>query len=153
MSYANASDADISASQLGFTDTGRIGLSSIDGTRIFAEPILVFGNSAAQDVSDASAIQRSLEFAPRLYCEKGFGRKTHDCGYGGYVAFNNYNPSNGSDIAVTVDYENNKERSERLGLELSYSRDIFDGSGAVATRFGSDHLGNATISQSLDFEF
>lgn len=153
LSYADAGDADISASQLGFTDTGRIGLSSIDGTRIFAEPILVFGNRAGQEVSNASGIQRLLELAPRLYCEKGFGQQSHECGFGGYVSFNNYDPNKSSEIAVTFDYENNNEQSERLGLELSYSRDIFDGSGAVATRFGSDHLGNAKISQSLDFEF
>ena len=95
----------------------------------------------------------ALEVAPRLCCEQGVGRDERDCGYGGYISFNEHNLSKGSDIAITLDYENNTEGSERFGLDLSYSRDVLNGAGKLATQFGSDASGNATVSQSLSLEF
>jgi len=75
-----------------------------------------------------------------VYCEQGVERDERDCGYGGYVA-------------ITLDDETNTEGSERFGLELSYSRDVFNGAGKLAIQFGSDASGNTTVSKSLSLEF
>lgn len=152
LTYADASDADVSATQLGITDTGRIELNTINGTRLFAEAIWAFGQTVSADEID-EAFARTLEFAPRVYCEQGLGRDTNVCGYGGYISFNERNDSNRTDMAVTLDYESSHESSSYLGLEFSYSRDILDGAGALVTKFGGDHLGNAGLSQHFSFTF
>ena len=153
LTYADASDASVSASQLGFTDLGSIQLDAINGSRIFAETIWIFGDKSEDLITGELSLERALEVAPRLYCEQGVGRDERDCGYGGYISFNEHNLSKGSDIAITLDYENNTEGSERFGLDLSYSRDVLNGAGKLATQFGSDASGNATVSQSLSLEF
>ncbi|NVK07349.1 MAG: VWA domain-containing protein, partial [Marivivens sp.] len=156
LTYAEASDADVSATQLGITDTGRIELDTIGGTRIFAEAVWTFGEAPSSDEAEQGAMDqnmRTFEVAPRIYCTSGVTRDSRDCGYGGYISFNERNDLKGTDIAITFDYESNRERSEYLGLELSYSRDIFDGAGAMVTQFGSDHLGNAALSQSVSLDF
>lgn len=156
LTYAEASDADVSATQLGITDTGRIELDTIGGTRIFAEAVWTFGEAPSSDEAEQGAMDqnmRTFEVAPRIYCTSGVTRDGRDCGYGGYISFNERNDLKGTDIAITFDYESNRERSEYLGLELSYSRDIFDGAGAMVTQFGSDHLGNAALSQSVSLDF
>ena len=53
----------------------------------------------AADAAGELSLERALEVAPRLYCEQGVGRDEHDCGYGGYISFNEHNLSKGSDIA------------------------------------------------------
>ena len=153
LTYADASDASVSASQLGFTDLGSIQLDAINGSRIFAETIWIFGDKSEDLITGELSLERALEVAPRLYCEQGVGRDERDCGYGGYISFNEHNLSKGSDIAITLDYENNTEGSERFGLDLSYSRDVLNGAGKLATQFGIDASGNATVSQSLSLEF
>ena len=155
LTYADAIDASVSASQMGFTDLGRIQLDAINGSRIFAETIWIFDQQRAEaaDAAGELSLKRSLEVAPRLYCEQGIGRDENNCGYGGYISFNEHNLSKSSDIAVTLDYENTNSGAERFGLDLSYSRDVFNGAGKLATQFGSDASGNATVSQSLSLEF
>ena len=154
LSYAKASDASVSASQLGLTDMGRIKLDAINGARFFAETIWIFGDTGDhEDGSDKLNRQSSFEVAPRVYCEKGIGQNARDCGYGGYVSLSTRDVSKGTDFAVKVDYETNNDRSERIGFEFSYTKDIFDGAGLMATTLGSDHLGNGTLAQSVSLEF
>ena len=156
LTHADASDASVSATQLGITDTGRIELDAVSGTRVFAEAVWTFGTAAKAEDGEgviAQSFARTFEVAPRIYCENGFTRDTRDCGYGGSLSFNERNEAKGTDLAVTLDYENNNESSEYLGLQFSYSRDILDGAGAMVTQFGSDHLGNAALSQNLSLEF
>jgi hypothetical protein len=154
LSYAYASDASVSASQMGIVDMGRIELDAINGARFFAETIWIFGDTGEnEDGLDKPNRQSSFEVAPRLYCEQGIGQDTQDCGYGGYVSLSESDMSAGTNFAVKIDYESNNDRAERIGFEFSYTRDIFDGVGVMATRFGGDHLGNATLTQSVSLEF
>lgn len=156
VAYADASDADVSATQLGITDTGHIELDPVNGTRLFAEAVWVFGEPAPEDEVDGISTEtftRIFEVAPRVYCERGLGRDTRDCGYGGYISFNEHNERTGSDIAVTLDYESKTKSYTSFGLEFSYSRDVLDDAGSLVTRFGTDHRGNANLSQNLSFAF
>ena len=73
--------------------------------------------------------------------------------YGGYISFNEHNERTGSDIAVTLDYESKTKSYTSFGLEFSYSRDVLDDAGSLVTRFGTDHRGNANLSQNLSFAF
>ena len=154
LSYAKASDASVTASQLGLTDMGRIELNAVNGARFFAETIWIFGDTGDNDDgSDKLNRQSSFEVAPRVYCETGLGQHTRDCGYGGYISFSKHDLSNGTNFAITVDYETNNERSDRLGFEFSYTKDIFDGVGEIATKVGADHYGNPTLTQSVSLAF
>ena len=154
LSYAKASDASVTASQLGLTDIGRIKLDAVNGARFFAETIWIFGDTSDnEDGSDKLNRQSSFEVAPRVYCETGLGQHTRDCGYGGYISLSEHDVSSGTNFAVKVDYETNNERSDRLGFELSYTKDIFDGAGEIATKVGADHHGNPTLTQSVSLAF
>ena len=152
--YAKASDASVTAGQLGLTDIGRIKLDAVNGARFFAETIWIFGDTSDnEDGSDKLNRQSSFEVAPRVYCETGLGQHTRDCGYGGYISLSEHDVSSGTNFAVKVDYEINNERSDRLGFELSYTKDIFDGAGEIATKVGADHHGNPTLTQSVSLAF
>ena len=154
LSYANASDASVSASQLGLTDMGRIKLDAINGTRFFAETIWTFGDTGdIEDGSDKLNRQSSFEVAPRVYCEKGLGQDARDCGYGGYISLSEHDMSNGTDFAIKLDYETNNDQAERISFEFSYIKNIFDGAGEIATKVGGDLRGNTTLTQSVSLTF
>tara|TARA_B110000503_G_scaffold113584_1_gene170523 strand:+ start:207 stop:3860 length:3654 start_codon:yes stop_codon:yes gene_type:complete len=154
LSYANASDASVSASQLGLTDMGRIKLDAINGTRFFAETIWTFGDTGdIEDGSDKLNRQSSFEVAPRVYCEKGLGQDARDCGYGGYISLSEHDMSNGTDFAIKLDYETNNDQAERISFEFSYIKNIFDGAGEIATKVGGDLRGNTALTQSVSLTF
>ena len=154
LSYANASDASVSASQLGLTDMGRIKLDAINGTRFFAETIWTFGDTGdIEDGSDKLNRHSSFEVAPRVYCEKGLGQDARDCGYGGYISLSEHDMSNGTDFAIKLDYETNNDQAERISFEFSYIKNIFDGAGEIATKVGGDLRGNTALTQSVSLTF
>jgi hypothetical protein len=152
LSYGAASDASVSASQLGLTDTGRIGLERIKGATGYAEAVFSFGSEAGDVAEDVARPVRKFEFAPRLLCARQVGSDTNACGGGAALSFTNTNPLTGSDLGVTFEFEGTKY-GQRSRLGLSYSKSILEGAGSIVSTMGTDAMGNAQLEQTIGIKF
>jgi hypothetical protein len=150
---ATASDASVSARQLGQTDTGRIKLDAVEGARGYAEAVFSFGTEAGDEsAEDAPRPIRKFEIAPRVFCEQAFGRADTACGGGASIRFTNTNPVTGSDLDVTLDLEGTGD-VQRSRIGLSYTEQILGGAGSAVSTLGTDATGNAQIGQSVEIKF
>lgn len=150
---ATASDASVSARQLGQTDTGRIRLDAVAGARGYAEAVFSFGTRLNDESSeDAPHPIRKFEFAPRVFCEQSFGMSDTSCGGGASIRFTNSNPVTGSDLDVTLDLEGTGD-VQRSRIGLSYTEQILGGAGSAVSTLGTDAMGNAQIGQSVEIKF
>lgn len=150
---AVASDASVSARQLGQTDTGHIRLDAVEGARGYAEAVFSFGTQVNDENSeDAPRPIRKFEFAPRVFCEQSLGMSDTSCGGGASIRFTNSNPLTGSDLEVTLDLERTGDL-QRSRIALSYTEQILGGAGSVISTLGTDAVGNAQIGQSVEIKF
>jgi hypothetical protein len=150
---AVASDARVSARQLGQTDSGSIKLDAVEGARGYAEAVFSFGTQVDDSSSeDAPRLSRKIEFAPRVFCEQAFGTADTFCSGGASIRFTNSNPVTGSDLDVVLDLEGTGD-VQRSRIGLSYTKQILGGAGSVISTLGTDAVSNAQIGQSVEIQF
>lgn len=152
LGYARASDASVTARQLEATDTGRIELQTIEGTRGFAEAVFGFGGPISDaELGEAHTITK-LEIAPRVFCERSFGTTDMACGAGAGLRFTNTNPLVGSELTINMDLEGTQDL-RRSTVGFSFTRPLRNLAGSAVTQMNTDALGNSTLRQSIDFAF
>jgi len=145
--YATASDADVTASIPGRSQTAKLSLEDQKGARLFGELGVTFGEP--EQASDTSAIIEQVYLAPRLFCDTSIGAGTDTaCGIGAGLEYSVTNQIRGASWGIDLDAETTGD-TQRGAIGVFYEREIYDGNGHV--RIGSS-LTQGTPSTSVELE-
>ncbi|MEE2635201.1 hypothetical protein DD556_17600 [Phaeobacter sp. JL2872] len=150
LAYASASDADVRASQLGQTDTGRIDIPDYNGGRIFAE--LEFASLPGTTSEDSPTAQIRTAVAPRFACEMSSFDSDLDCGFGFSFSRDMFDALSGISYGFAIDYEHIDE-TDRLSLDFSRERRFANGQGAVVTRLSLPTADSLQIEHGVQLDF
>ncbi|MDF1773372.1 MAG: Ig-like domain-containing protein [Pseudophaeobacter sp. bin_em_oilr2.035] len=150
LAYASASDADVRASQLGQTDTGRIDIPDYNGGRIFAE--LEFASLPGTTSEDSPTAQIRTAVAPRFACEMSSFDSDLDCGFGFSFSRDLFDALSGISYGFAIDYEHIDE-TDRLSLDFSRERRFANGQGAVVTRLSLPTADSLQIEHGVQLDF
>lgn len=150
LAYASASDADVRASQLGQTDTGRIDIPDYNGGRIFAE--LEFASLPGTTSEDSPTAQIRTAIAPRFACEMSSFNSDLDCGFGFSFSRDMFDALSGISYGFAIDYEHIDE-TDRLSLDFSRERRFANGQGAVVTRLSLPTADSLQIEHGVQLDF
>ena len=148
--YAVASDAKVTVSDLTFEEQGGIKLDPTKGFRGYLETSISYDSTKGS--KDNSETTTSIDFAPRLFCEDGFGGRTSGCGYGATLSMQSLNFLSGSSWGFALDIESIGDRNS-AAVELSHERKILDGAGVVKTNVGASQEGRPQVSQTLEVKW
>lgn len=150
LTYAKASAASVTATQLSLNDMGEVDVPSYQGLRGFAELVFAFGDN--RDATDTFGALRSYEFAPRLLCQNAQDGVGHDCGFGASVDYLWDAKEGGRRFGVTLDYETVAE-SDELSIELRHETDVLGGLGKAVTAVAASSGGTPQLSHTFQLSF
>ena len=147
LTYATASDADVTASIPGRSQTAKLSLEDQKGARLFGELGFTFGDT--EKVNDTSILVEQVHIAPRLFCDTSIGTDTDTaCGIGAGLEYSVTDQIRGASWGIDFDAETTGDT--QLGtIGVFYEREIYDGNGHV--RLGSS-LNQGTPSTSVELE-
>ncbi|MFW2541359.1 Ig-like domain-containing protein [Primorskyibacter sp. 2E107] len=151
LAHAWVSDASVSASQLGQTDTGRIDLPNFSGGRFFAE--IEFGGLGTKDgAAQLGEMLTDMSLTPRVACEfSSYGDGT-ECSAGLNVSVLMSRPSKHLSYGFELDYERMNDLN-RLTLDFTRERKFARGQGAVVTRLSMPAPDAVTVEHGVTLDF
>ncbi|MFZ7091512.1 Ig-like domain-containing protein [Primorskyibacter sp. 2E233] len=132
LAHAWVSDADVTAKQLGQTDTGSIDLPDFSGGRLFAE-IEFAGLGTQKGAAELGQMLTETTFTPRVACEFSSYDNGTECSAGINLAVMVTAPTKNLSYGFEIDYERMSEIN-RLSLDFTRERRFAHGQGAVVTR-------------------
>ncbi|MDE4175210.1 Calx-beta domain-containing protein [Phaeobacter sp. PT47_59] len=150
LAYASVGDADVTASQLGQVDTGRIDMPDYDGGRIFLE--LEFASLPGTLAEGSQSAQIRTALAPRFACEMSSFDSDTDCGFGLAFSHEMIDALRGISYAFSIDFEQ-LDDTDRLSLDFSRERRFAAGQGAVVTRLSLPTTESVQIEHGLRLDF
>ncbi|CUH89335.1 hypothetical protein PH5382_03281 [Phaeobacter sp. CECT 5382] len=153
LAYALASDADVTATQLAQSDTGRIDIPDYNGGRLFAE-IEFSGFGSNTDPTNPNAISSRMALAPRLACESSSydTSSSSGCGFGLSFSREIFNPLTGLSYSFEIDYEMIDE-TDRVTVDFHRERRFADDRGAVVTRLSMPTSDSLKIEHGVRLDF
>lgn len=147
LGYGIASDAEVTIRDLTETDTGLLSLDPVKGLRAYVETAFIFEDQTRR----LEANRYRLELTPRLFCERGFGSATEECGIGFALDYEAITPNLttwtfGLDLQRTAD-------ATTVALQLARVKPILNGAGTITTALAADASGDPTIRQALEIRW
>ncbi|MEZ5752171.1 MAG: Ig-like domain-containing protein, partial [Paracoccaceae bacterium] len=148
--HARAMGGSVTASQMGFSDTGTIDLRPVNGLRAFVETRVTLNAAEVQDTPRPRGA--AIEITPRLFCERGLGNAGAACGFGGSLRLSNADPDSDLSYQFVIDAERAGDVG-RATLEFSRTRRLMGGAGSFVTGLNLDHTGRAQARMQMDLRF
>jgi hypothetical protein len=149
LAYAIAGDADVTAQQLGFSDTGVIELDDFSGARATAE--VAFESLGAPGGAQALADLRA-SVTPRVVCAVSSYEDDAECGIGLGLAWERTDAANGLTYGFELDVERIDE-TRRLSFNVTRERPFANGMGAVVTRLSMPQAQSWQIEHGVQLDF
>ncbi|MBO9463895.1 hypothetical protein J7443_01510 [Tropicibacter sp. R15_0] len=151
VAQAWVSDADVTARQLGQTDTGTIDLPNFSGARIYAE-VEFSGLTSRKGADSIGAMMTEVSIAPRLACEYSSYSNDQDCSAGINLAVSSTQKDKGLSYEFEIDYERMDELN-RFFLSFSRERRFADDRGSVVTRLSMPDTESLTVEHKVKVDF
>jgi hypothetical protein len=140
--YATASDADVTASIPGRSETAKLSLEDQKGARFFGELGFALGEPGKED--DNNSLIEQVYLAPRVFCDISIGTDDETaCGIGAGLEYSVTDPLRGISWGVDLDVEADGD-TQRGKIGIFYERELYHGNGHV--RFGSSMSQSAPVS-------
>ena len=145
-----ASDADVTASGLGATQSGTVQIDPVIGFRGYVETSFItsFADREGDDLEQSD----ELVVTPRLFCDSDFDGSDTECGLGGRINFSRYDPTRNVDWQLGLDAEvTDQERSISIGI--GREREVLNGLGTISTKLSGNEAGEAEVSHFLNLRW
>jgi len=151
LTYASATDADVTASMPGRIEKSKISLQDQKGMRIFGELGFTIGEEQLDD--DTRKLIERLHLAPRLYCDMAIGSDNATaCGIGAGLEYRVTDPRNGTSWGFDVDAESTEDTS-RSSIGLFYEKAFWQDHGSVVVGSDVSAAGDPNVSADLTVEW
>ncbi|WGW05917.1 DUF7933 domain-containing protein [Tropicibacter oceani] len=151
LAHAWVSDADVTARQLGQTDTGTIDLPDFSGGRFYAE-IEFAGLGSQKGAAELGQMLTEMTFTPRVACEFSSYDTGTECSAGVNLAVMITQPTRDLSYGFEIDYER-LSAINRLTLDFTRERRFARDQGAVVTRLSMPAPDSVTVEHGVKLDW
>ncbi len=151
VAQAWVSDTDVTATQLGQSDSGTIDLPNFSGGRFYAE-IEISGLSTKKGAEALGQVMSEISLTPRIACEYSSNSSDPTCGGGINFEVTSSNANKHLDYGFELDYERMDDQN-RVRLSFSRERRFAGDNGSVVTRLSMPGSEDVTVEHGVRLNF